>query len=86
MAHCLHSVGSCYRPQRNYEEALNIIRCFLAENHVYIASTLNSVSLVYLTTKDIEKAFTFPFSSLDMYRACLSQDHPDIANVLHNIA
>jgi tetratricopeptide (TPR) repeat protein len=85
LVHCLLSIGSCYRAQRNYEEALNIKRCFLAENHVYIVATLNSISLVYLMTKDIEKAFTFTFSSLDRYRACLSQDHPDIADVLHNI-
>jgi tetratricopeptide (TPR) repeat protein len=93
MARCLHNIGSSYRGQRKYDEALahyedavNIQRACLPENHVHIAETLNSIGLVYLMSKDIEKAFNFYLSSLEMYQTCLPEDHPDIANVLHNIA
>ena len=93
MARCLHSIGSSYRGQRKYvealayyEQSLSIKRAYLPEIHVHIAETLNSMGRVYLLTKDIEKALNFYLSSLGMYKTCLPENHSDIAHVLHNIA
>ena len=86
-------MGETYLAQGDYElaikvseEALNIFKRTVLENHPNISRLLNNMGCVYREMKNYEKARDFLDRSLKMAKEKLpSTHHPDVAKIYNDI-
>jgi tetratricopeptide (TPR) repeat protein len=69
-----------------FQQALEINRSTLGENHPAYANTMNNIGLLYYTTGNYAKAEPLFQQALEINRSTLGENHLAYANTMNNIA
>ena len=82
----LHAIGDYAGAYPNYQQALEICRKVLGEEHPDTASSLNNLGALLDSMGDYEGARPYYEKALEIKRKVLGEEHPDTALSLNNLA
>ncbi|WP_138498506.1 tetratricopeptide repeat protein [Nostoc sp. PA-18-2419] len=69
-----------------YQQALQLIKCLLGENHPAFATSLNNLAGIYKSTGQYNKAELLYQQALELRKRLLGENHADVVASLNNLA